>query len=185
MDEQSASLLVASVCEEYRCVLLRYACRLVGRRDDAEDIVQEAFLHLYQNIRFGRHIEHPRAWLLCVVRRSAGNYARVACKQRQRHEPSDAVERLSDTSASLIEQECDSAKIFELFQVLTPRELEVVLLRVESLKYREIADRLGISSKSVCTLLARALRKLQRAAAVEGQHPQDQYVDERIPKTLQ
>ena len=47
--------------------------------------------------------------------------------------------------------------------VLTVREEEVVLLRLQSLKYREIASQLGISDKSVCTLLARALKKLQAA----------------------
>ena len=41
----------------------------------------------------------------------------------------------------------------------------MLLLRPESLKYREIADQLGISMNSVNTLLARALRKLQQAMA--------------------
>jgi RNA polymerase sigma factor (sigma-70 family) len=50
-----------------------------------------------------------------------------------------------------------------LLSVLSPREEEVLLLRIESLKYREIAEQLGISINSVNTLLARALRKLQQA----------------------
>ena len=47
----------------------------------------------------------------------------------------------------------------------------MLLLRLESIKYREVADQLGISMNSVNTLLARALRKLQQAMArktVEG-----------------
>ena len=48
--------------------------------------------------------------------------------------------------------------------ILTPREEEVILLRLQSLKYREIGEQLGISSKSVCTLLARALKKLKASA---------------------
>ena len=50
-----------------------------------------------------------------------------------------------------------------LLSVLTPREEEVLLLRLDAMKYREIADQLGISMNSVNTLLARALRKLQEA----------------------
>jgi RNA polymerase sigma factor (sigma-70 family) len=50
-----------------------------------------------------------------------------------------------------------------LLSVLSPREEEVLLLRLEALKYREIAEHLGISMNSVNTLLARALRKLQTA----------------------
>lgn len=52
-----------------------------------------------------------------------------------------------------------------LLAVLSPREEEVLLLRLEAMKYREIADQLGISMNSVNTLLARALRKLQQAIA--------------------
>jgi RNA polymerase sigma factor (sigma-70 family) len=55
--------------------------------------------------------------------------------------------------------------IRSLLSVLSPREEEVLLLRLEALKYREIADQLGISMNSVNTLLARALRKLQQATA--------------------
>jgi RNA polymerase sigma factor (sigma-70 family) len=57
------------------------------------------------------------------------------------------------------------AEIRSLLSVLSPREEEVLLLRLEALKYREIADQLGISINSVNTLLARALRKLQAAVS--------------------
>ena len=53
--------------------------------------------------------------------------------------------------------------IRNLLSVLSPREEEVLLLRLEALKYREIAEQLGIGMNSVNTLLARALRKLQHA----------------------
>jgi RNA polymerase sigma factor (sigma-70 family) len=58
----------------------------------------------------------------------------------------------------------ESTDIRNLLSVLSPREEEVLLLRLEALKYREIADQLGISMNSVNTLLARALRKLQEAS---------------------
>jgi RNA polymerase sigma factor (sigma-70 family) len=61
-----------------------------------------------------------------------------------------------------------------LLSVLSPREEEVLLLRLEALKYREIADQLGISMNSVNALLARALRKIQVAKSeqtkVEGEN---------------
>jgi DNA-directed RNA polymerase specialized sigma24 family protein len=44
----------------------------------------------------------------------------------------------------------------------------VLLLRLEALKYREIAEQLGISMNSVNTLLARALRKLEDATALQA-----------------
>ena len=68
-------------------------------------------------------------------------------------------------SQLLIEEETDAGEGAPLLlAVLSPREEEVVLLRLQSMKYREIADQLGIGTKSVCTLLARAIRKLQGAS---------------------
>jgi RNA polymerase sigma factor (sigma-70 family) len=57
----------------------------------------------------------------------------------------------------------DIVDIRNLLSVLSPREEEVLLLRLEAMKYREIAEQLGIGVNSVNTLLARALRKLQQA----------------------
>ena len=46
--------------------------------------------------------------------------------------------------------------------VLSRREAEVILLRMQAMKYREIGSQLGISSKTVGTLLTRAIQKLPR-----------------------
>ena len=75
------------------------------------------------------------------------------------HEPLDE----SKITESTVDETLGILDIRSLLSVLTPREEEVLLLRLESLKYREIADQLGISINSVNTLLARALRKLQQA----------------------
>jgi RNA polymerase sigma factor (sigma-70 family) len=49
--------------------------------------------------------------------------------------------------------------------VLSRREEEVLLLRLDAMKYREIADQLGISMSFVNTILARVLQKLKKVAA--------------------
>jgi DNA-directed RNA polymerase specialized sigma24 family protein len=73
-----------------------------------------------------------------------------------------------------------------LLSVLTSREQEVVLLRMQSLKYREIARLLGISRNSVNTLLARALRKLQAAVGKWSAGAGEQsYVERNTSTTLQ
>jgi len=70
---------------------------------------------------------------------------------------------------------------------LTPREQEVVLLRLSSLKYREIGARLNISAKTVSVLLTRAVRKLRQAvpgASSASEWKQVEDVEDR-PETLQ
>jgi RNA polymerase sigma factor (sigma-70 family) len=69
----------------------------------------------------------------------------------------------TDIPGEVVTETLKLGDIRDLLSVLSPREEEVLLLRLEALKYREIADQLGISMNSVNALLARALRKLQVA----------------------
>jgi DNA-directed RNA polymerase specialized sigma24 family protein len=80
-------------------------------------------------------------------------------KNHVSHEPLDDLEIAGEgpTDISLL------GDVRSLLSVLSLREEEVLLLRLEAFKYREIAEQLGISMNSVNTLLARALRKLQQA----------------------
>jgi RNA polymerase sigma factor (sigma-70 family) len=82
-------------------------------------------------------------------------------KDRSLHEQLDEADLPGEPAAEISRL----AEIRSLLSVLSPREEEVLLLRLEALKYREIADQLGISMNSVNTLLARALRKLQEAVS--------------------
>ena len=64
--------------------------------------------------------------------------------------------------------------------MLSPREEEVLLLKLEALKYREIAAQLGISMNSANTLLARALRKLKEATTRQVKERVKGYTEKQI-----
>jgi RNA polymerase sigma factor (sigma-70 family) len=107
-------------------------------------------MQLYQILRSGKEIEHPKAWTLCVLRRAVLRQMQERSLFEQLDEIEIAPDWLTDgTDASVLQN---------LLRLLSPREQEVVLLRLEAIKYREIADRLGISMTSVNTLLACALQ---------------------------
>lgn len=135
--------------------LVRYAVRATRCYELAEDLAQDAFMQLYQALRAGKHIEHPKAWTLCVLRRAMNRQL----NDRGLHEQLDDVDAPSEPAPGMSRIE----DLRRLLSLLSPREEEVLLLRLEALKYREIADQLGISMNTVNTLLARALRKLQLA----------------------
>jgi RNA polymerase sigma factor (sigma-70 family) len=82
-------------------------------------------------------------------------------RERFHYEQLDELE----VAQSWPEEAVGLSAIQQYLCLLSRREEEVLLLRLEAMKYREIADHLGISMNSVNTLLARALRKLQKAAA--------------------
>lgn len=183
MDEQTATELVNSLHDMLYAPLVRFAFRVSGREDLAEDAVQETFMKLYRTLREGNTVENPRAWAYTVVRHDLAKRA-TECT----HFRLESLELL-DTLPPRNWREDISAiqkdELLSLLAVLSPREEEVLLLRMGSLKYKEIAAELHISIKSVCTMLSRALRKLQRVTGTEFKlESSEQHVGNRPPETL-
>ena len=71
MDAARAKEIVSSLYEDWYSSLLAYVYRLIGKRADAEEIVQEAFMLLYRRCRKGHVIQNPQGWTLRVARRLA------------------------------------------------------------------------------------------------------------------
>lgn len=152
MDREEAARQVGLVFDTWYPSVVRFAWRATGDFGIAEDVSQEAFMALYRELRKGTEIHNARAWVFCVVRRKIGKSVRARLW--------DSLDLAESIPAPAKDVEVDS--VTELLSVLSPREEEVLLLRLSALKYREIADELSISPNSVNTLLARAIRKLQK-----------------------
>jgi len=155
VNESDATELVTALYDRWYMLLVRYALRTTANYELAEDLAQDAFTQLYQALRAGKEIQHPKAWAICVLRRNM--YRQM--KDRNLQDQLDERDIPAEAATEILK----FVEIRGLLSVLSPREEEVLLLRLEALKYREIADQLGISMNSVNALLARALRKLQVA----------------------
>lgn len=158
----SKATIVENLFDEWGPSLYRHAYRLTHSLDAADDLVQEAFLALHRALLRGEDVRNPRAWTMAAVRHLACNLRRGHRRHPTSLAPGDELDRLPAAAA---EQPEEANGIEEFLSVLTPREEEVVLLRLESRKYGEIAARLGIQPRTVSTLLCRALRKMQAMAA--------------------
>ncbi len=181
-----ASELVGSLFERCGVSLFRYVAGATGSPELADDIVQEVFLSLYRDLCLGKRIENPAAYVFGAARNQIRKHARAQSQCREVLLSPETLERMCIP----VEGAGNSVRALDdiraLFSVLTEREEAVLLLRSQSLKYREIADRLEISPKTVATLLARAVRKLQKAMK---SGPQGQRISSTVaalvPKTLQ
>jgi len=173
VDEIEATQLVAVLFDRCYTQLVRYAVRSLTDHDLAEDLVQDAFMQLYGALRSGKSIHYPKAWAMCVLRRAVNRHV----QERFDHEQLEDYENIPTSDR---ESGCLSL-IADYLCVLSRREEEVLLLRLEAMKYREIADQLGISMNSVNTLLSRALQKLKKVAV---QHSTKGSVDLHEKKTF-
>lgn len=182
MTPDDSSRVVTELFENHYPFLLRLVMRRTGSLATAEELVQDALAALYEELRRGVEIRQPRAWVVRVVYRML---SREYHRQRREAALLEEIETLQESVwQEPVEEEAEGV-LERLVGGLTPREREVLLLRAESFKYRQIAELLGISKNSVNTLLARALEKLQRAAKGESPARPARHVSGTIRPTLQ
>ncbi len=183
---ESARELVSGLFGEWYAPLVRYAFRATRSLDSAEDIVQTSFTDLYRALLEGKAIDNPKGWTLCVVRREIVDRLREQKRHGGTFLPLAESDGLVTASPAAAPDGWEEADLTRLLSVLSQREEEVLLLRAKALKYRQIAAELKISINSVKTLLARAIRKMQRAAT-GGDDPRRGWKGDHagLPETLQ
>ena len=174
MEAAKAERLVEQLFASWAPFLARYAVLLTRSEEAADDAVQEAFMALYRDLRNGKSIRDPRSWTFGAVRNQIRKRSETLSHRSEHLVPVETLDRFvaeprwPDVAAEPHWQSLSVETADELdstLGMLSEREREVVLLRMQSLKYREIARQLDISEKSVATLLARALNKLRKSAS--------------------
>ena len=138
--------------------LLSYAYQVACSSGDAEDLVQIAFLKLYDQLRGRAPIENVRSWLYRVVHNAAIDQVRHHGRQENLVE-----EWLAENSARPSSAEDDlilQQRISHSLSLLNARERHCLLLRADGLSYKEIAEVLSISVKAVSVYLVRGLKKI-------------------------
>ncbi len=151
---------------------VRLAFRLVGHRDDAEEIAQEAFLRLYRHIGGFRGECRIGTWLYRTVSRLAIDHLRREKLKRrifffrQNDEDADPAEVVPDPAASPRDQLLAAEsrrRIATALGQLSPRQRTIFILRHrEELPLRQIAEILGLEEGTVKAHLHRAVTALRR-----------------------
>lgn len=131
--------------------------RLLGNRDEAEDITQEVFLKLYRKPLIGRREHNLSAWLYRVAVNMGYNQIRSRKRRWQRNTilVPDPVDGMADPAESAIQAEVKTAVRVAL-ACLPQRQTQLLLLRQMGLSYAELADACNVAPGSVGTLLSRA-----------------------------
>ena len=173
---------LAEVFEAEESSLLRYAFGLVGRREVAEDLVQDAFLRLHQH---WEGVQQPRAWLFRCVRNRAYNHLRDHKREtltdpvnqeeigeREGTVPGSRGAMSQETSDEVLGKMEAAGTLHMLIGELDERDQLLLRLKYfEGLKYEEISQRSGMSVGNVGYRLHHILRELAdslRRSGVEG-----------------
>lgn len=155
----------------YYELLLDVAIALVHDRKVAEDVVQETFIHVWEQRRkLGQPDNRPiKHYLVKVVK----NKAISRYKDSLKRYPADKIgHSLIDSQISAEQKIIGLESALELRKfILTfpPREIQCLLLRIdESLTTKQIADRLSVSIKAVERSLTSAYKRLRNFLKKRG-----------------
>jgi RNA polymerase sigma-70 factor (ECF subfamily) len=151
--------LIANLFSQSQRALHRYVRRLVSSRESAEDIVQEAYLRTYEH---AEGVEIPRAFLFSTARNLAAD-----ARRHHRVAKTDTIGNFDvpglvppgeSLEAALLADE-QSRLLKEAVEHLPPQCRAAFTLKIfHACSYKQIAQRLGLSPKTVENHIARALR---------------------------
>jgi RNA polymerase sigma-70 factor, ECF subfamily len=155
---------LAALFLQYRLPAFRFALQMLGNREDAMDITQEAFIRLHRHWH-RRDAGRPFApWLYAILR----NLAIDLLRQRRRHaeDGAEGIELRPSPAAGpevLADQDELRRRVWAAIDSLPAAQREAVILRdLHGLTYAEMAQALGVPTSTVAARLHDARTALRR-----------------------
>ena len=157
----------AQLVARYREVAFAYAFACLRHRDEAEDVVQEAFVRAFLALDRFRITECWGAWLMRILRNLCTDALR-----RRKGRLTETIEQWPENSPTPEMAVLTEERRRELNNAIAalPEKFRIPLLMhyVSHRTYREIALALGLPESTVIGRMAGAMRQLRRRLGVEG-----------------
>lgn len=153
-------MTAGTVLRQLRSRLQQLLRRRGQTREDAEDVIQDAFLRLQVYYRKGGQVREPEAFLVRTAMRLAINHHRDA---RRRIQAQERVKTLPLVDMEPAPEEMMAAEqtlqsMARKLDSVSRRTREVFLLhRVDGLSYAQISKLYGMTTKAVERRIARAM----------------------------
>ena len=156
---------IIELYDELRPSLYSYLLCLGLLPQQADDVIQDAFLRLFAFLESGGRVENLRSWIFRVAHNLSLNL-----QKRERRLVADAAVGESAAGAggaSLSPEDLylhkeRSERLGQAITQLSDRQRQCLYLRAEGLRYREIAVILGITTSGVAESLKRSIIRLLR-----------------------
>jgi RNA polymerase sigma-70 factor, ECF subfamily len=149
----------AVIVERYQRPLYRHAVAMVLDHDAAADMVQDAFVRAYTNLKECRDPSRFRAWLFQTLRNRCLDYLKEPRRGHLRFVDAQPLLNSADGPASFVEQRELRLDITRALAQLPPEQREAFVMHyVDGMDYDTMADLLAVS---ISALKMRALRARQ------------------------
>ena len=161
-DQQAFSDIV----DQYSTLMLRTASMIVGDRDIAEDVVQDALIQAWHHLGDLRKAGALRPWLMRIVVNQCISYkrrlARTTAFMRQTlsEQETDLAAQIADDYKGLMERDWDLAHAIESLPM--KQRVAIVLHYYNGMTLPEMAATLSISENTLKKRIQAALTNLRR-----------------------
>lgn len=140
----------------------RFAMRMLGNREDAEDATQETFVRAHRSL--GRYEERQlfRTWLFQILVNRCRTALERNARRRQYFLSDDGAVALASVPPASEQSEL-RAEIQRALEQLDPPQREAFLLKhVEQLSYEEMAEVTGVGVSALKMRVKRSCERLQQ-----------------------
>jgi RNA polymerase sigma-70 factor (ECF subfamily) len=149
--------------ERHQRSLFEFFVRMTGKRNTADDLVQEVFFRMLKYRKTFRDVSWFRAWMFHIARNARFDHFRNHPDEGALGEDhADTLRSLSPLPSQELEHTQQAALLeCALFQLPVEKREVLVLSRYQDMKYEQIAELMGCEVGTVKTRVHRALKELR------------------------
>ena len=162
LDENQKSLFM-NWLGEHGASVIKVARAYTMTSDECQDLAQEILLQAWRSLPKFEHKATAATWFYRVALHTAMNWQRKDKPRRSRQKPLLDVQVLATEGANTAQQTQQRETVEQLYKAihqLPKTDAALVLLYLDELSYREMAEVLGISESNVGVKLNRAKKAL-------------------------
>ena len=147
----------------YHRKLYRSAFHLLGNAQDAEDMVQEAYLKLWQRRNeLPPDITNLEAYCVTLVKHLCYDKRRISQLDEDERTPEELIITEKSNVAHEVELKDEANQVMKLIGQLPDQQKQIMQMRdVEDWSYEEIEKVTGLTSINIRVLLSRARKKIR------------------------
>lgn len=148
----------------FHAKMYRLAFRYTGSRKNAEDMVQETYLKLWNKRDELPELENTEAYVMTLLKNVCLDFLRRSHDDLWASSPPEDLQVMAEvpSSAALLEQKDEADCLHHLIEHLPPPQKKVILLRdVGDCSMEEIEQATGFTAANIRVLLSRARKKLR------------------------
>lgn len=149
--------------EEHRGIIIKVVRSFTSSPTDAAELEQEIQLQLWVSLKSYASQAKPSTWIYRVSLNTALTWRRGTSRREKRIEPNADITRLATTTASPADHVSEREmleKLYAAIHALPEFDRALVLLSLDDVPYREIAEITGLTENHVGVALTRTRKRL-------------------------